>query len=441
MLITKEVEVLLNGTNYNHYKNLGYDTSKKVFGHQKIIVDVNDLPITSNYKVKVMCDRKECSKILEIPYFVYTTYVHSDGKYYCEKCKGGNFYSIGQWMIDNNVDIYCWSNKNEISPFEINYQSHIQRWFKCRNHINYHEDYLIAPHEYINSKGCPFCAHKSKKIYFEDSLGYAFPDIYKYWSSKNETTPSDYYPNSGENVWLKCLECDWHDDYFGMINNFMKGHRCPQCGHNNFTKVHIKDSVGTKFPDIFNIWSNKNDISPYEISSGSKKLVWWKCNNEIHPDYLRDFNASMRCEFRCPECSSERKYSFLQGKVKNYINEKGFSLLHEAKCNLMPINPITGYRLYYDNEIVELKLIIEVHGLQHFSCDSHMQISRNKDKDSGIKKFEDLQFRDAYKKQYALDNEYSFLEIPYYTDDKEENWKKLIDDKITEILELENIIQ
>jgi len=36
-------------------------------------------------------------------------------------------------------------------------------------------------------------------------------------------------------------------------------------------------------------------------------------------------------------------------------------------------------------------------------------------------------------------NNYHYLEIPYYTDDKKETWKKLIDDKINEICGIRGI--
>lgn len=42
----------------------------------------------------------------------------------------------------------------------------------------------------------------------------------------------------------------------------------------------------------------------------------------------------------------------------------------------------------------------------------------------------DLQERDLFKKNYALNNNYFYLEIPYWTE-KDESYKKLIDNKNT----------
>ena len=40
---------------------------------------------------------------------------------------------------------------------------------------------------------------------------------------------------------------------------------------------------------------------------------------------------------------------------------------------------------------------------------------------------------DRYKRIFAKSQGYYYLEIPYWTDDKNETWKKLINDKINEI--------
>ena len=42
-------------------------------------------------------------------------------------------------------------------------------------------------------------------------------------------------------------------------------------------------------------------------------------------------------------------------------------------------------------------------------------------------------WKDEFKRDYAISHGYFYLEIPYYTDDKLETYKKLIDNKINEI--------
>ena len=64
MLLSKEVEVTINSSNFNHYLKKGYEFPMKLNSHKKptaiegskIIVKVEDLPITSGIEIKCTCD-------------------------------------------------------------------------------------------------------------------------------------------------------------------------------------------------------------------------------------------------------------------------------------------------------------------------------------------------------------------------------------------------
>jgi hypothetical protein len=86
----------------------------------------------------------------------------------------------------------------------------------------------------------------------------------------------------------------------------------------------------------------------------------------------------------------------------------------------------------FDNEITELKLIIEVHGQQHYNVIAY----NGHWSDKTLSPEQQLQKRklyDRYKKVVALANGYFYLEIPYWTE-SDESYTKLIDDKIADIL-------
>ena len=87
----------------------------------------------------------------------------------------------------------------------------------------------------------------------------------------------------------------------------------------------------------------------------------------------------------------------------------------------------------YDNEIIDMKLIIEVHGCQHYQVTGFAKMSSEKYNTTPEQELEYLQWKDNYKKQYALDNGYYYLEIPYWTE-KDDSYKALIDNKINEIM-------
>lgn len=101
MLLTKEVEVTIRG-NIQYYENLGYEIPKyidsqkrlKVKNGTKIKVKVDDLPKTSQTKVKVLCDyclENGIETIVE--------------KTYCEYLKSK------ERIIDKDMCQNCWTKK------------------------------------------------------------------------------------------------------------------------------------------------------------------------------------------------------------------------------------------------------------------------------------------------------------------------------------------
>ena len=137
-----------------------------------------------------------------------------------------------------------------------------------------------------------------------------------------------------------------------------------------------------------------------------------------------------RLEFRCPKCSEERDESIVEEKTKAYLEELGYEVKTEHNCTIRPINPKTRCPLPFDNEIIlenGKHLIIEVHGIQHYKIDGYY----NKTK----KELHYLQVKDRYKRIKCIQAGYEYLELPYWTFYKNNRYKKLIDNKIKEILD------
>ena len=107
-------------------------------------------------------------------------------------------------------------------------------------------------------------------------------------------------------------------------------------------------------------------------------------------------------------------------------------MLHEYNCNIIPINPITKYPLPLDNEINELKLIIEVHGVLHYELSGFHILSSKHNGTTPEQEFEYTKWKDEYKKKYVIDSGYNYLEIPYYTFNSND-YISIIQNKIAEI--------
>ena len=450
-LITKTVKVKWNSRNKKHYVNLGYEFTK--MGNE-FEVKVKDLPKGSEVRVDCICD--DCGCELDWQYIDYIKCVKENGNTYCRKCshnlygkqkaiktKLQNSKSFEQWCIENNRQdvLNRWDYElNNCQPNEIPYRTTKKYWFKCDRHIE-HKSELKRIADFTKGRNgsieCKQCNSFAQWM-LDNNL-----KIEDYWEyDKNTISPWDISYGCITKVWIKCQEKDYHGSYEIDCNNFTTGNRCPYCSGR---KVHPKDSLGQYIIDnfgedfLYRIWSNKNKKSPFEYAPNSKEKICWKCVDDKHEDYKRSCYSSYASDFRCPQCSNERKESIGEEKVRLYLKELGHGVLHEHNCTIKSINPRTKMPLPYDNEIIldnGEHLLIEVHGGQHYN----LQTGNSKwIKDLTPEQYlHERKLYDRYKRIYAIKHNYNYLEIPYTAFDKQETYKKLIDNKINEIKQIKN---
>lgn len=150
------------------------------------------------------------------------------GELNCTACN-----SIGQYLIDtygedalNKYWDYEKNNELGLDPFQITKNNHIKVWIFCHEK-SYHGSYDIQCANFYKGDRCGYC--KGTKVHYLDSLGYLYPQVIPIWSEKNEKSPYEYMPNSGQYIWWKCLDGK-HQDYKRSINNSnVKKFRCPEC--------------------------------------------------------------------------------------------------------------------------------------------------------------------------------------------------------------------
>jgi hypothetical protein len=348
----------------------------------------------------------------------------------CSQCN--SFYT---WCLNNNkIDfIELWNDElNMKSIKSIPYGSKKKYYFRCPR--NLHESELKSISSLVKYKKlyCDQC--NSIAQWGIDNICKDF--LEKYWSEKNSIDPYKVSYGSKTKIWIKCQLKDYHKYYNIGCNSFTSGVRCPYCKGN---KLNINDSLGVLVHEISNIWSDKNIKTFFDYSVWNDAKVWWKCQNNKHNDYYRSISSSHRSNFECPLCVKENKDSKLQKKVYDYIiSNYSYKIEKEYNCSIIPKNPKTKMLMPYDNEIVELKLIIEVMGLQHYKKYAYSSIWKS----NILSPDEQLYQRklyDRYKKLIAYANGFYFLYIPYWTEINE-SYKTLIDDKINEILDIKKAV-
>ena len=444
-LVSKIVKMKWHPKTKKHYESLGYIFTK--YGDE-FEVKVEDLTKGSEVKVDCLCDC--CKKPLPWKYCKYIIH-NKNGKTYCNECanklyarenarktklkNGKSFYDL--CIERNRQDLLDrWDEKlNGCSPKDVCYKTNKKKWFKCKIHPE-HGSELKNINSFASKNGSSMDCKKCNSIaqYILDS----FPNkgLYEIWDKEKngDLDPWSISKCSEIKIWIKCQEKDYHGSYETTPEHLSRGVRCSYCGGK---KVHPLDSLGQYIIDnygeefLWKIWSDKNEISPFEVSVYSQKKVWWNCPDNKHKSFKRSCHNSSKLEFRCPKCVEEKEESIIEEKTRLYLEELGYKVKTEYSCTIIPINPKTGRLLPFDNEIIlenEKHLIIEVHGGQHYKI-NNLYIKTEEE----LKRQQD---RDKYKKDYCIQMGYEYLEIPYTAFNKKETYKKLIDNKIKEILNL-----
>ena len=393
----------------------------------------------SNTKIKTQCNA--CN------YIWYSRPADIMRGHGCPVCAGKIVlvgYNDLKTIAPNVCEEWDYKKNNDITPEQLTSKSDKKVWWKCHKCGN--EWQAIVSNRTAGS-GCPICArvkngqhYNQLKIIEKGTLEETRPDLLLEWDyDKNTIDPSEITAGSNKKVWWKCS--DGHS-WIAPVYVRNNGCGCSICARSIRTQGSINTrllrdgSFADNYPEFVKYWDFElNDKSCYEVTKKSKYIAHWCC-----PDCgytWTDRVGSMAKGTGCPNCVLHSKFSVIQKMTESYIDEKyNYEIKHENNCSIYPRNPKTNYPMPYDNEVIisdDSRLIIEVHGEQHYKINIFIEKSAKDKNVSPQKELEYVQWKDSYKKQYALDSGYFYLELPYWTF-PDESYKKIIDQKIQQIL-------
>jgi len=283
-----------------------------------------------------------------------------------------------------------WSSKNKKTPRDVYKSTATIYWFVCPdcNHEFYARLYNI-----IGGKWCNYCSNKilccdiNCKICLSKS--FASHKRAKCWSSKNKKTPRDCAISSNKKFWFICHDCNHEFD--SALNHIVRGGWCPYCSsqklcNDNMCEYCLFKSFASHEKSKF--WSSKNKKVPREVFRAIAMKYWFDC-----PDCNHDFDTSLNNVTRgrwCPTCKNKTElklFTILKPIYPCLIKQFKQEWCKNKQC------------LPFDFCIPELKVIIELDGLQHFKQISNWP--------SPEKQFEN----DKYKETCANENGYSVIRI------------------------------
>lgn len=241
--------------------------------------------------------------------------------------------SFYDWCVENNrldLNDRFDEEKNGCTSKNVSYKSNLKWWFKCPRGIHDSEKHTLSSvTSNINVKLlCNKCNSIAQVVI--DKFGEEY--LWSHWHKSNTMNPWDVaYGHSRLKINIQCTEKDYHI-YKQTPQSFCRGIGCPYC---NGKKVHQNDSLAVLNPNVFDIWSDKNENSPYEYTLKSNKKVWFKCNCGKHDDYIRSLNNAFQYNYKCPECVKDETSARMRGEGNHFwkggINGENDTLRHRRE--------------------------------------------------------------------------------------------------------------
>lgn len=412
-----------------------------VFANLRVVVEPF-IPEGKHYKYCwcecVLCKKKKLIRASELKNMKYGCVCDKPTPPSLSKPKKIKNMSFEEWCIQNHKQdvLDRWDyDLNKYLPDQISFKSNYKIYFKCPEgkHKSKHIS-LASISNGGNQLRCDEC-------YLEENSFGAWcnanrPELLVLWDyDLNDVSPYDISFGSNEKRYFKCSR-GIHESHLQELSKLTGRSDDIVCSKCNSIAQFIIDNYGEN--GLYAVWDyEKNVCDPWATARHAKKHIYVKCINSLEHDSYPILCSNFVKGKGCPACRQEREESKLQEKVRVYIEKKyKYSILHEYACTLKAINPKTNYMLPYDNQVNvsdNINLIIEVHGIQHYEVNGLVKLTAEKRGITPQQALAEIQWRDEYKKQYALSQGYHYLAIPYWTE-QDESYKTLIDEKIHQIL-------
>jgi hypothetical protein len=242
-------------------------------------------------------------------------------------------------------------NKNKsINPNQFGIGSHKKVWWKCPHGADH--EWKAQINERVNGGGCPFCSNR--KVSVTNSLASCNTSLLREWFFEKNVNirPQDVTIGSGLKVWWKCNKGPDHIWQASIIKR-VRGSGCPICTSNITVE---STSLKTLYPELSKEWHPTKNIrhTPSDLSPGSGKRVWWKCDKGHDHEWFTSVVNRVRGR-NCPFCTltpqSRQELTITFELIQFFnINPKGF----KSKVN--------GKLWSIDIYIEELNLGIEFDG-------------------------------------------------------------------------------
>ena len=220
------------------------------------------------------------------------------------------------------------------------------------------------------------------------------------------TLLSEYHTNYRCKIAFRCNACGFEDSCRSDV--LERGRNCKQCLYKRYSDMY------TKSTEKYNQEVSKETSGCYVLTS-----EYTGVNNYIHMKHItcgkeykttpHQFNRGRRC----PHCNASKGESLVKKVLET------LEVPYKYQVNLRELNDL-DHRYSYDFYLPDKRVLIEYQGKQHYEPVELF---------GGLEAFERQQQNDEYKRDFAKQNSYILIEVPYTEDTYSKVLNFLLDNK------------
>lgn len=308
----------------------------------------------------------------------------------CEICYKKSFASHikSEYIVDKVIN----------NPRYIFLKSEKNIEFKCNN----------CNHNFISMVGnitshntwCSYCSNPPKKLCENNNCEMCFKNSFAsheksiYWSKKNLENPRNVFLNSNKKFYFECNCGHTFETNLGNIN--ISNNWCPYCCNPPLKLCQNNDCISC-YNNSFashekSKYLNANNINPRNIFKGTHEKYDFICN-ECKNNFTKTINSITNMNSWCNVCKNKTEKKLYLFLKNTYMNVKPQFIADWCK------NKKTNQYFRFDFLLIDLNIIVELDGAQHFKQISNWQ------------KPEITQECDIYKMKKAIENNYSVIRL------------------------------
>ncbi|TXE18585.1 hypothetical protein ES692_05960 [Psychroserpens burtonensis] len=191
------------------------------------------------------------------------------------------------------------SKNGDLTPFDVAVGSNKKVWWKCDKGEDHEWEAVI--YSRTHGSGCSVCSGKT--VVKSNCLATLNPELAKEWHpiKNGNLTPFDVALGSNKKVWWKCDKGEDHE-WEAVISSRTHGSGCSVCSGRTVVK---SNCLATLNPELAKEWhpSKNGDLTPFDVTLGSIKKVWWKCDKGEDHEWESKINNRTINNNGCSICS------------------------------------------------------------------------------------------------------------------------------------------